>query len=244
MPHRVLGLDAYTLRARIAPALLVVLPAGLALAAWFPIEAQLQGALVSLGGVLALTALVAQLARDRGRRMQPDLFQKWGGAPSELLLSFRYSTLSHPTIVRYHERLREVLPALNIPRTQEEEDRDPTAAMAVYESCRHFLLEHTRQDPLVQEENRNFGYRRNLYAMKSFGVITSLAGVLATGGSLWHHAGTTGTVHVPAVIYGLIALLLFVVWVFWIKEGWIRTAADAYALRLLAACETLTRKPA
>lgn len=241
MPHSLLGLDAYTLHARVAPALLVALPAGLALAAWFPIEQQLQGALVSLGGVVALTALVAQLARDRGRRMQPRLFQKWGGAPTDLLLSFRHSTLNRATITRYHDRLAAALPDLNIPRSQEEEDRDPSGARTIYESCRHFLLEHTRPDPLVREENRNFGYRRNLYAMRPFGVVFSLAGVIATSVRLWHHAATMNVVHVPALVYGLIVLFLFAVWIFWVKERWVRTAADAYALRLLAACEDLGR---
>jgi len=237
MPYRLLGLDAYTFRARIAPALLVILPFVLGLTAWLPLEAPLQTILLGFGGMIALTALAAQLGRDRGRKLQPELFRRWGGAPSDLMLSFRHSSLDQETIRRYHEQLRWALPGLRIPGTREEEDASPEVAMQVYATCTRFLMERTRMDPLVNEENANFGYRRNLFGLKPFGISTSILGFGLSLARTWQLGLATPSAPVPSVVYGVLSLLLLLVWVYWITESWVRAAGHAYSLRLLAACE-------
>jgi len=220
--------------------LLVILPLVLGLAVWLPLEAPLQTTLFGFGGMLALTALVAQLARDRGRRIQPELFRRWGGAPSDLMLSFRHSSLDPETIRRYHGQLRRALPELVIPATREEEDVMPEAAVRVYESCTRFLMEQTRKDPLVNEENANFGYRRNLFGLKPFGITTSIFGIVSSGVRTWQLGVVIHSVSVPGLVYGILSLILLFVWIYWITESWVRSAAHAYSLRLLAACENLT----
>lgn len=72
-------LDPYSRRARLQPALLAILPLALALLAWYPSEARTLGfvwaIVVSAGG----TALLAQIARERGKRLEKELFDSWGG---------------------------------------------------------------------------------------------------------------------------------------------------------------------
>src|SRR3989442_4065228 len=84
-----LTFDAYTLRARILPTLIVGLPIGLAALAWFPKSASwwgpISGLVVGAGGV----ALLAQVGRDWGKRKQPRLFESWGGEPTTRLLRHR-----------------------------------------------------------------------------------------------------------------------------------------------------------
>ena len=78
--------DLYTFRARVQPALTVVLPLGFLLFAILPgyhlFVVALFGLLSTAGG----TAVLAQFGRDRGREKQRELWAGWGGAPTTRLL--------------------------------------------------------------------------------------------------------------------------------------------------------------
>ena len=74
--------DAYVLRARIAPVTLAALPVIVVFLAdlvWLDDLGELTFAGI-LG--LAVLTLLAQLGRDRGKRLEPDLFRSWGGPPT------------------------------------------------------------------------------------------------------------------------------------------------------------------
>src|SRR6266436_3487243 len=75
------GIDAYTSRARIQPAMLVALPVALTVAVFDPTGLLLGKAAWSLIAWAGGTALVAQLARDRGKSRETGLFKMWGGKP-------------------------------------------------------------------------------------------------------------------------------------------------------------------
>src|SRR5690348_9817710 len=78
--------DTYTRRARFEPALVVILPLGLAAIAWFPDGIPgwkiLSALIITFGGA----ALMSQLARDLGKRKEPALWKSWGGPPTSQLL--------------------------------------------------------------------------------------------------------------------------------------------------------------
>jgi len=86
-PHKYL--DAYTVRARFAPALLVMFPIGLAIIAWFPAQFIGWGLLVGAAFWSGSTLLLAELGRDLGKQKQPTLYGLWGGAPTTQLLRHR-----------------------------------------------------------------------------------------------------------------------------------------------------------
>ena len=72
--------DAYTRKARIAPAALVGVPGGaLLIAGAISPDTVLRAIGVFLG---ALGILVAVLIRDAGRAVQPRLWEGWGGPPT------------------------------------------------------------------------------------------------------------------------------------------------------------------
>lgn len=232
--------NAYVRRARLQPAMLVALPLGLATLAWSP------GGVVGWGLVWSLfvfcggTALMAQLARDRGKRKEPALFQSWDGKPTTRLLRHR-GTPNATLLDRRHQRLQSMVPGIKIP-TAKKELADPHAADEIYDACTAFLLEKTRnknQFPLVFEENCNYGFRRNLWGMKPLGITTALVGVLAVALLFVLNYRNGAGLSPIALVCSVLNLLLLLGWLIWFTPDWVRIAADAYAERLLAACEKL-----
>ena len=231
--------NAYTRRARLRPALIVVLPLGLAVLSWSPDGLKSWTVLWSLFVWAGGTALMAQVARDRGREKEKDLFQRWGGKPTTQLL--RYAGSSNPILVsRRHANLQRVLTDIHLPN-EEEETADPEHADNVYDTCVRWLLEQTRDQKkfsLIFEENCNFGFRRNLWGMKPVGIILSVVGLLLGLAAIFIHLRASITVSPVSYAGAACTIALLGFWIVWCSPDWIKLSADAYAERLLAALET------
>lgn len=232
--------DSYALRARLMPGLFVLLPAALAIAAWFP---ERLNALGSFAGVVALfggASLLAQCVRDRGKALERELFNEWGGIPSTALLRHRDGQLNPLTKERYRRKLEDLIPGIQLP-TVEAEQEDPQTTDRVYASCCDYLRERTRNPvefSLLLSENISYGTRRNLLGMRPAGICTSLVGL---GGSV--AATFSASVHGsdPAIptLAVLMSALCLALWSLRITREWVQIPAVAYAERLLAACEQL-----
>ena len=145
------------------------------------------------------------------------------------------------TRIRYHGRLRSMLPDISLP-SAEQEKANPTDADAAYTSCGDYLLSKTRDRERFQllfQENVNYGFRRNLWAMKPAGVATSIVslGALAFITRLEEQANAVPWFANLTAI-AIVALLL-TWWVVRITPSWVKTVADAYAGRLLASIDEL-----
>lgn len=234
------GLDKYTIRARLYPALLVALPLAVAAFVWAPGDVS---AWATLWGLLTLSGgsfLLSQLAREPGRRKEPDLFQRWGGKPTTRRLRHR-DAKNQTLLERRHRKLKELL-GQELP-SPEEESADPEAADDIYDACVTLLRERTRDRErfrLVFEENCSYGFRRNLWGLKHWGIATSGIGVAAVtvhlllGVYLPDRAVTDVTI-VAAVVNGL----LLVAWLLAITPEWVRGKAEAYAEQLLSASDSI-----
>lgn len=228
----------YERRARLAPALLVSLPPTLAVVCWFPNFSwpQLASSLV----LPAFLGLLAQIGRDQGKRLEPKLFQKWGGKPTTQLLRFSCPLLAVSTRDRYRRKLQELMPDLRLP-SRLEEATDPDEADAVYDSCALYLREKTRDTkafPLVFSENVDYGMRRNLLGMKPAGISLSIAGLVAA--MLATILGTKdGQLPAFPALATLANAFMLTFWLVRITPEWVRVPAFAYAERLLAACDSL-----
>jgi len=234
-------MDEYARRARLEPTMIVILPLALAtvmlIPGIFPWMRVLWGLIVWGGG----SALIAQIGRDWGKNKEPQLFAKWGGIPTTRMLR-HHDTHNKATVMRYHEKLHERLPDLRIP-SPEDERASPTQADKVYESCVSFLRETTRDKnkfPLVFEENCNYGFRRNLWGMKPLGIALSAVGTGIISASVMVNCHTKGLVPSSIeIIFGCVNLTLLLIWVIRVTPKWVRVCAEAYAERLLAACDNL-----
>jgi len=233
-------LDAYTINARYKPALIVALPIFLAVLAWFPNGIKglsvITGLLTWAGG----TALLAQIGRDQGKKKEPGLYADWGGQPSIRMLRHRDAP-NKVIMARRHSKLQGLIKDIKIP-TEQDEKEDPAGADRVYDACCAFLRANTRDKkkfPLIAQENMNYGFRRNLWGMRPFGVGMSLIGIALVGLSIITFVAEKTPVPRTVVVAGILNGILLILWLAWFNKGWVKIAADAYAERLLESCEKL-----
>ncbi len=234
-----IGLDSYSIPARLTPALLVALPAGLAVGVVFP-QDLLQWAIgggITVTGVLFL--VMAERARRMGRAVQDRLYDELGAKPTTILLRHRNSVIEPPTKRRYHRCLAEIVPDCLMP-TPEQEEADPAAADEQYESCTKFLLEATRdrkQHRLVFRELVSYGFVRNLRGMRPAAVGSAVIGLAVSGTrALWY---APESIDNAAAVVAVLSAFLLVMWWLRLTDGWVREAAFDYARALLASCERL-----
>ena len=234
------ALDAYSIRARWAPVFLVGLPPLIlcfslvpGLSAW--------NKLWPLLGAASVVILVDQLGRDGGRRLQPTLWDSWGGAPTTAAL--RHRDAPNPVLLaRQHERIAAIVG--NALPTVDEERADPVGADHAYEAAVAVLIARTRKRrseyPLIFAENCNYGFRRNMLGLRPWGrLAAATVSVLALAAIA---ARLDGLVDFPVALTGVALVVSAVATVIWwqvVTPDWVQPVAQAYAERLLEAAETL-----
>lgn len=231
--------DQYVRRARIRPVLLCLLPLILVAVSAAPSDARVWTTILGVIGYCGVSTLMAQVGRDFGKRREKELFRKWGGSPTLRRLRHRDSK-NGVTLSRCHESLKRLVPGIKMP-TAQEETADPAAADEAYESAIAFLRNATRERarfPLVFEENVNFGFCRNLWGLKPVGLTVAVLGVVF-GGTLpfIRPYSTDPTGFMCSLATCAISLGLFLLWCFVFTPRWVKVPAEAYADRLLEACE-------
>lgn len=236
--------DSYERKARLYPALLLVVPvmvtAGILLSAKLSALQSFGVAILGCGGAFLLT----QLARDAGKEGEKGLFEKWDGLPSVAIFRHRDARLDSIIKARYHKKLATVVKGTKAPTVEEEQD-DPAAADQVYNAWSTYLRVNTRDTKkysLLFQENVNYGYRRNVWGLRPVGIATYAVCCLVAGARLYQLYNTTGKISegvAGAFAFGLVLLAL---WAVRFSADWVRIPADAYAERLAETVETLGAK--
>ncbi len=227
-------LDSYSIYARAFPIYITIVPVALAL---FPILPE--GYDWKFGGAttlvfLPLSYLCRQIGGDKGRKLQSALWDKWGGPPTTRFLRHYNSEFNKNTRDRIHNKLRGL--GLHVP-SQNEQEQDARAADVYYESCIDELRRRTRNKkcfPRVFEELRDYGFKRNIFALKPYGLTfaaLSFVFCLIMVFEDWSTGKLSGSIIVP----GFINLGLIIVWIKWFSEEAVRITADRYARFLLEA---------
>jgi hypothetical protein len=231
------SMDQYDRHARLKPALVAFLPISLTVLALAP------EAIAGWSGALALiiqaggSYLLAQIIGDIGKKKESALYARFGGRPSDRLLS--HKTAPNKTILAMrHAKLQVLMGKVRIP-TASAEDKNPTAAADVYAGCVDFLRGKCRGDQSVFRENMNFGFRRNLWGIKKAGIMASLVGVIVICSELYGLASAHEPIN-PALwfIAGLDVLML-AIWIFVVTPAWVIRAGHLYADRLMEALDAM-----
>jgi len=236
-----LHLDHYSLVARIAPWFVVLSPL-LIVAGIINSEALNFGTgLVTSLGVVALATILAHLSRGAGKRVEHKLWSDWGGPPTSAFLRHRDCTIDAQTKARYLRLLESMILDWKAP-TPLEEARDPSAADRAYSAAVMWLRSATRDNkrfPLVFAENVSYGFRRNLYGIRIFGILASLTAG-AVNIALIVTVYQDGKSMYPPLL-ALLAVLLFAgLFTRLIKPSWVQEAATGYAHRLLETIDQLS----
>lgn len=227
--------DTYALRARLYPVSLAALPlttlAALVGIAERPLAAT--GAVAVFFGVLFF---LSSWVRSKGRRLEKRLIERWGGWPTTLAL--RLTTPVHSSSARAHRRqLLESLLDVQLPNSADEE-QNLAVADERYELAVRRLITLVRaneaEHPRVQDENINYGFRRNLLALK--GVAVSLLMISLAIDVLFVAFTAYDYWTLGFTIFHLLALCA---WIFVVTPAWVREAGEVYADRLFEAMDTL-----
>jgi hypothetical protein len=200
------------------------------------------GRAIGSGIVLTvLTAVVAQLGRDRGKRLEPGLWKAWGGSPTLRRLRYRDAP-DAGAIARLHKRIEAVLD--DPMPTAADEDAEPVSADARYNDATRRLIGLTRdrkQFHLLFAENINYGLRRNMLGLRAPGIavatVTAVVAVVLT-------LTATGTSSHRALHYAPalgIAILEVLFWLLIVNRNWVRVPAESYGDRLIEAVDVLER---
>ena len=245
--------DPYTFRARIQPALVVVLPLGFLMFALLPDHHFFVTAFFGLLGAAGGTAVVAQLGRDPGRKKERALWESWGGASTTRLLRHRHI----PGDIELAPNLRQQIEIwwCNPLPDEEEEMEHPDEADALYERVTTALREATRDTgrfPLVFAELVNYGFRRNLWGLRMVGAPIAVALFLMSWALFaftvwgrpwpdpwWDALVNPDSVAVIRLVVAVSHSAFAALWVFWVHPSWVRVIADAYALRLMESVQIL-----
>jgi hypothetical protein len=236
-----IGMDQYDRNARLRPALLVILPAALAVIALAP-----EAVLGWSGGIALIVQaggsfLLAQIVGDIGKRKEPKLFEYFGGRPTELLLHHAHAP-NKVLLAERHRKLAKLFPRIKLP-TADQEAKDPRAALDIYTACVDTLRGLVRADKTkfadVHRENIHYGFRRNLWAVKPHGIIVTAIAAAVVCAEMVGRVMSHEQVHLAQpVIVGIIAILLLI-WIFVVTRAWVKRAAVLYAERLLEALDAL-----
>ena len=227
-------LDSYNIYARAFPVYITIAPVALIVFSILP-----EGFDWKLGGtasivLLPLAYLCGQIGGDLGKKRESALWKKWGGPPTTRFLRYGNSEFNANTRKLVHHQLRRF--GLYIP-SQDEQNQNPQEADDFYESCTDELRRLTRNRsyfPRVFGELRAYGFRRNMLALKPYGLIFSTLSFCVCfiiGFGDWRAGNLSESILVPA----LIDLALIIAWLGWVTEDGVRLTADRYARFLLEA---------
>jgi hypothetical protein len=236
---KVAGIDLYTWRARIAPAVLASLPL-LSLGVLVLPLLKDGDKLWSLASV-AVTTFAALAARRAGNRIQPSLIEAWSGWPTTVRLQYRSAT-SPQEIARRHGHMHRILGAdLDLPDADHER-ADLAGADRIYADAMKRIVPLVRGNPefrLLNVENRNFGYARNLLGLRPFGLgcaaLSLVISAAVAGVLVFTHSAVYATGLLLPALVSLVALALWTQ----VDADYVRPSAEAYADRVVEALEGL-----
>lgn len=192
-----------------------------------------------LAFISCVFVFIAQFGRHGGKTKQEELWDSWGGPPTTRFLRHSNPEFNRFRRSRCHKNLQMMFPDQALP-TAEEEKNNPELADQVYEAYTRYLIGRTKdrvQYPLIHAENINYGFLRNLWGLKPYGLFLSISGLCGWAfHSLyqWCKHGSISYCSLTAIAFHLVLLFL---WIFWINPGKVKVAAEAYAERLLEYCE-------
>ena len=223
--------DAYTMRARVLPAVLVALP--LAVLVSFAAFSPIAGIVPAIGG-FALAYWAAEFVRQQGVRLERRLTRRWGGMPTNAQL--RLTSRDMAAVLRRRAAL-ELATGYELPDPVAESKSAVDADIEIERVVRlgAARIRDTKVEAhLVHQENIAYGFRRNLRALKPLGLTSAALSVAIALVAAWNE--TTILTFVLAL-----DILLAILWIAVVRDEWVHDQAKKYAERFFVAIETIAR---
>ena len=237
--------DSYTLQARIFPAFILLTPVTLLTLGLWPIFMEARFLIIIGAIVIVFSMLLAQYTRDAGKEFEKKLVEKWGGYPSSTELMYSRSSLPNQKLESYRERISSLFPEI-ILLNKEEELATPDDALRIIDDLICRLREKardTKQFQLLFQENIHYGFRRNLVALRFWGVLsTLLCDVVALVPVLYPERVDVHYSLPTIFIVLLVSTVLLLFWLFSWNCKWVHQSANQYAIQLLNTAFAINNK--
>lgn len=227
----------YELKARVFPAFLVLLPIGFTALIWYPDLISLSGSFYIIIFIVSILFFLAKIARERGKTIQAKLLKEWDGFPSTRMLHHSDNSIDSVTKKRYHLYLQNTIPGIEIP-TLEQELENPTYYEQQYTSAVNWLIENTRDNDHLLQDNINYGFSQNLLGIKFLGILCCIIAIIINIFAAYQ-SHNINLLAMPLEIWLsiLINFLFLLLWIFYVNKKWVRSSSEAYARILLSTCE-------
>jgi len=226
-------IDQYSLKARVYPLLITLFPI-LILGLSFSIKYDtIITSLSSVGIISLFTYLFSQLGRDLGKKKEKELWRKWGGAPTNIIMQDS-GYIDKITRDRYFAKLETLCPL---------ENKDEIENKLKFWT--KFLISKTRDTQkfnLLFKENISYGFRRNLFGLKPIGLTVVVIALIfnIVIGTDWPLKFEELSPNWLIPNSGLFILFLF--WLLVVNANWVKIPAFGYAERLFESVENLEQK--
>lgn len=239
--------DHYVISARIKPIFFTLLPLVLAVLITEP-SVQTWGATVLTFlltfGVISFLSNTISIA---GNDVQTKLFDKWDGSPTTRFLRHEDSHIDEFTKKRYHNWLSANIDTLTLP-SKEEELQDKFRADKIYKSASNYLLEKTRDTSkyhILYKDLVNYGFVRNLYALRWWGVSSSLLAmaIFSVNTNISfdasHSLRSLLDNNLLPFVGIIVTAVMFTIFIFVVNENLVKSRAERYGKSLLACCDLI-----
>jgi len=198
-------IDEYELKARIAPGLIVALPALVDLIYMVPALGNLP--VFAAGSIITLALIygLGYVIRAEGQQLEPVLWKQWGGPPSTRLMrssdTFFGAELKNSIRAAVAQEFAITLP------TSVEEKKDPSgsdkAIADAFKRVRGFLR---RSDPagVWQKNNIEYGFCRNMLGGRMLWASVAVGSVVV---AIWYTATNHSAFLNPVVLVSCLSLV-------------------------------------
>ena len=230
--------DDYDRFARFLPVVIVASPIAVAVTVVTGVEVNAWLVLIPVPVITGLCVLFASLAANSGKRIEQRLWEDWDGPPTTRYLRHRSREFNPYARTRLHEQMRSM--GFSVP-TPEDEKADPDSADDQYEAYVIELRSRTRDRrrfPLVRTYLKQYGFSRNLYAIRRIGIViavgTTVFGIVYTLGNPLEMTEILKL----SPIWAFAAVMAYAL-VFHVNAQAVKTNAERYAEFLLEAAKEL-----
>ena len=223
-------LDTYNIRARLSTSILLLAPIAITLFFLFEEVRSFATSSIILLVLLALTNYVPIMQRTFGKCKTPETNY------AAQLLHVDDPTFNAETKGRFYAKLVK----LDTSFTCFENPDGSPAFKSACESAVEYLRNRTRDNHLVQEENINYGFCRNLLASKTAGIIISALCMVLTVFFSWQKFRSLSMVPVQNFLAFVSDGLLFLSWIFLATKKAQEQAGLFYAKTLISAIDSLS----
>jgi hypothetical protein len=219
--------DEYDWKARLAPAFIVSLPLITTLVSCFdwpgPTLSKILGGAIWLILIYALTIPV----RNAGSKIEPELWKKWGGPPSTVVMRWSNLRMGRELKKQCHDAVKDYL-MLPMPSEGDERANTKNSDEMIAQAFKRVRGVLREEDPkgLWTTENANYGFHRNLLGSRKLWLVLSIAGVVVSG---VYSLATQDKVVISGFAGNIIILLLCFYLGWYVVPGGIEHVAYRYA---------------